>query len=57
MLTLAGAHLLLVTIADGSQYDDDDDDNDDDGDDEDDDDGDDRAHTGWCSSPAANQLL
>ena len=57
MLTLAGAHPLLVTIADGSQYDDDDDDNDDDGDDEDDDDGDDRAHTGWCSSPAANQLL
>ena len=36
---------------------DDDDDNDDDGDDEDDDDDDDHAHTGWCSSPAANQLL
>ena len=61
MMMMKGMMLMLlnigyktaVTIADGSQYDeklcDDDDDNDDDGDD--------HAHTGWCSSPAANQLL
>ena len=69
MMMMMGMMLMLlnigykttVTIADGSQYDeklcDDDSDNDDDVDDEDDDDGDDTAHTGWCSSPAANQLL
>ena len=59
MMILNIGYKTIVTMPDVSQYDEKlcDDDNDDDDGDKDGDDGDDHAHTGWCSSPAANQLL